>query len=57
MPKKILVTRRAGFIGCRLVDALVKEGHEVRILDNLQRKVHNNVPQYLSPEAEFAKDD
>lgn len=32
---KVLVTGGAGYIGSHLVDALVEEGHRVRILDNL----------------------
>ena len=50
----ILVTGGAGFIGSHTVDALVQEGHTVRILDNLQKTVHpRGKPHYIHPEADF----
>jgi len=33
--KKILITGGAGFIGCHLARALIKDGHEVAVMDNL----------------------
>lgn len=50
---KILVTGGAGFIGSHLTDALIKEGHDVTILDNLSSGVRENI----NPCAEFIEGD
>ena len=55
---KILITGGAGFIGSHTADALMKQGHDVRILDNLQPTVHpDGKPGYLPAEAEFMAGD
>ncbi len=58
--ERILVTGGAGFIGSHIVDRLVKDGHEVRLLDNLEPQVHGRGckrPRYLNPDAEFIQGD
>jgi dTDP-L-rhamnose 4-epimerase len=53
MPR-VLVTGGAGFIGSHTVDHLLARGYEVRILDNLQHRVHpGGPPNYLPREAEL----
>lgn len=56
--KKVLVTGGAGFIGSHTVDLLLARGYDVRVLDNLQPRVHpRGVPDYLPKEVEFIKGD
>ena len=51
---RVLVTGGAGFIGSHTVDHLLARGYDVRILDNLQPRVHpNGAPTYLPKDAEF----
>jgi dTDP-L-rhamnose 4-epimerase len=54
----ILVTGGAGFIGSHLVDALVEQGHRVKVLDALVSQVHTEgKPSYLNPQAELIRGD
>ncbi len=58
--EKVLVTGGAGFIGSFVVDELVRRGHRVRVLDNLEPQVHGaagQAPDYLNPDAEFINAD
>lgn len=49
MSMKILVTGGAGFIGSNVVDAYVKAGHQVAVVDNLTTGKKEN----LNPQAKF----
>lgn len=55
MPKHILITGGAGFIGSHLADELLTRGHRVRALDNLSPQVHpdRSRPSYLNPDVEL----
>jgi UDP-glucose 4-epimerase len=52
---KALVTGGAGFIGSNLVALLVREGHEVTVLDDLSSGYRQNLDPY--PEVQFAEGD
>jgi UDP-glucose 4-epimerase len=55
---KALVTGGAGFIGSHLVDRLMEDGHEVRVLDNLSAGSIDNIMHWMGNERfEFIKGD
>ncbi len=51
--EKVVVTGGAGFIGSHITDALVDEGYEVHIIDNLS----NGKKENINPKAVFHKAD
>jgi dTDP-L-rhamnose 4-epimerase len=56
--QNILVTGGAGFVGSHLVDALLAQGHNVRIFDSLSPQVHGQgYPEYLTRNVEFIAGD
>jgi dTDP-L-rhamnose 4-epimerase len=55
---RVLITGGAGFIGGHLADRFLSEGFQVRVLDNLDPKIHpHGRPDYLSQQVEFIKGD
>jgi dTDP-L-rhamnose 4-epimerase len=55
---KTLVTGGAGLIGSHIVDLLLEQGQEVRILDNLDPQTHpNGKPPWIPGDAEFVEGD
>jgi dTDP-L-rhamnose 4-epimerase len=57
MPKCLLLTGGAGFIGRHLCLELMTFGHRVRILDNLSEQVHGSAPLSLPPDIELIRGD
>ena len=56
--KRALVTRGAGSIGSNLVDALMEQGHQVRVVDNLTSGTSDNLKRWLSnPRFSFENSD
>ncbi len=52
--KRALVTGGAGLIGSHIVDLLIDEGWQVRILDNLEPQTHKHgKPAWIPADAEF----
>jgi dTDP-L-rhamnose 4-epimerase len=55
---RALVTGGAGFIGSHTVDLLLAKGYDVRVLDNLQPRVHpKGKPPYVPAEVDFIQGD
>lgn len=56
--KRILITGGSGFVGSHLVDKLMRDGHEVLVLDNHYTGRKRNIEQWIGhPNFEFAYHD
>ena len=55
---RALVTGGAGLIGSHVTDLLVREGWQVRVLDNVEANTHRmGRPSWINPNAEFIEGD
>ena len=60
MPRRILITGGAGFIGSHVADELLSAGYEVRAFDSCAAQVHGQLdgpPAYLAAEVEYLRGD
>ncbi len=57
IPRKILVTGGAGYIGSHTVRLLLEQGHDVSVVDNLSRGHRHNVPADRLYELDLAETD
>ena len=56
--KKVLIVGGCGFVGSHTADALLRQGLQVVVFDNLSKQVHDSgLPAYLSREVEFVEGD
>jgi dTDP-L-rhamnose 4-epimerase len=56
--RRALVTGGAGLIGSHVTDLLVREGWQVRVLDNLEPNTHKRgMPPWINPDVEFVEGD
>lgn len=57
--RQVLITGGAGFVGSHLADGLLRQGHAVRVLDDLTPQVHPGGvrPEYLSPDVDLVHGD
>lgn len=55
---RVLVTGGAGFIGSHMIDRLVKDGYDVRAIDNLSTSSQDNIQRLLNADkVDFVKGD
>lgn len=55
---RVLVTGGAGMIGSHVAEELLRGGHEVTVLDNLEPQVHRNgAPSWITAETRFLHGD
>jgi len=53
---KVLVTGGAGFIGSHIVDALIGQGHQVVVVDNLDTGFLENINANASTDTAFMRE-